>query len=228
MIELGDMNRAACQRYSDWALQEYGQGKSSAGRVKITLDPETRKGREDTAREHFENADRHFASAQEAARGEERGNCAECLGKLGVELCPLLSETEVTIKSLFESLTARERERVRRAYNGEALRKSPDIARKIGTLTSDIDEDYYARYLEPAPEKREQVCPFKLDPAPTTFLAEEIARGVDRRVLGEIVGLGAETPAFLSNGRLTSTENMASYLDPEDILGPDHPLLANA
>jgi hypothetical protein len=211
------IRKPSCRGKSLRALEEYGLGRSSEGMARRIQDPSTKAARNDIAEAHFETASWHFGEAREIARDTKtRGDCEDCLGRLGVELCPLIPETEVTIERLFGIINDKERAEVKRALKGENVHRSDPIARKIGSLTSEeIDEGEYVDYLDPDPKKEFPQCPFKIDPRPTQHLADEISRGVDRKVLLHTIGMGTETPHQLSRGRLTGDLPMAEYLDPE-------------
>lgn len=221
MIQSQDMYRARCQQESDWAFEEQARGKSNEGIVTVTADPNVRQARKAVADEHFQNANKHWQKGREAVADGHKGDCEECLGRLGVRLCPLLSETKVTIGDLYARLTENERDRVRKVYKGGGVKKSASITEKIGILTSDIDEADFARYLiPPTPEeasaRKKTSCPHLSGIIPLGGLDMELARGVDPEVLIAL-GLGTDTPNSLSNGALQSDQAMASYLDPNHV-----------
>jgi hypothetical protein len=202
--------KPGCRRLALRALEEQGRGNSSFGEAKIAAD----KGIESIelslrtkANDHHESAYRFWQEAKKEAQEATQEDCASCLGRLGVDLCPLISEVEVPISDLYDKL-GEKRGRVAKALKGEAVKKSKKdfkIAQVIGTAVSNINEldysDYGASRCALGRIGREL-----LDP-----IVGEVERGVDPEVLLEL-SIGSETPSDLSAGRLTSNEPIAFYL----------------
>jgi hypothetical protein len=221
MIKL--MIKPNCRTLASRSLEAFAQGNSNFGQAKQARNKgEDAKAGSLTAKgsDHHRDAAIIWDRGQEAAKSASKEDCTKCLGKLGVEICPLLSEARVSVGDLYSSL-GKKRLRVQQALKGKIATKSPndpEIAKTIGILTSDIDENHYKEYQDPNYEPKSR-CTFKQDPEILKNLAQDLARGADPRVLAYDIGIGKETPSELSNGRLTSDEPIATYLRPESILG---------
>ncbi|MDQ5913934.1 MAG: hypothetical protein QG623_553 [Patescibacteria group bacterium] len=175
-------------------------------------------GCEAKAEDHKKSAHEEWEQAKEKAKNATKKNCTECLGKLGVELCPLLSEVEVTIDEVYDAIGGK-RDRFKSALRGEIRRSSPsdyEIASSIGTLISDIDEDEYSHLFDPSYEPRVQKCPFTIAPESIKRTAREIERGVDPKESARI-GEGGESAASISP-RLSDTEPFVLSMDAEAVL----------
>ncbi len=181
----------SCRRQALSAFEEKAAGNSALGSAKTRENPEVVKALTTKGSDHHRLAEVRWQKAKEDAKTvATESDCSSCLGRLGIQLCPLLSEVDVSISNLYDELGTN-RKRLIQALSGEAKGVSPHdstIAETVGTLVSNIDEEDYAKYFR---EEERSTCPFRQDPHPYKTIAEELLRGISRRE-AEDIGIGSE------------------------------------